>query len=50
MRLNDAEDLFEYASNPDLCRYVSWEQHKSIEDLIYTNTDLLLWLCSGNRR
>ena len=34
MRLEDAEDLFEYTSDPEVAKYVTWEPHKSIEDSI----------------
>ena len=34
MRLEDAEDLFEYASDPEVAKYVIWEPHKSVEDSI----------------
>lgn len=32
MTLDDANDLFEYASDPQLARLYRWEHHKSIED------------------
>jgi ribosomal-protein-alanine N-acetyltransferase len=32
MTLDDAEDLFEYASDPKVAQYVLWDQHQSIED------------------
>jgi len=34
LRLEDAKDLFEYASDPEVAKYVTWEPHKSIEDSI----------------
>jgi ribosomal-protein-alanine N-acetyltransferase len=34
LRLEDAKDLFEYASDPEITKYVTWEPHKSIEDSI----------------
>ena len=34
LTLDDAEDVFEYASEPDVAFYVTWEHHKSIEDSI----------------
>jgi len=34
LRLEDAEDIFEYASDPEITKYVTWEPHKSIEDSI----------------
>jgi len=34
LRLEDAKDLFEYASDPKVSKYVTWETHKSIEDSI----------------
>jgi len=32
MTLDDASDLFEYARDPEITRYVSWQPHKTIED------------------
>lgn len=32
LTLEDAEDLFEYASDPDVSRYNIWSVHKSLED------------------
>jgi [ribosomal protein S5]-alanine N-acetyltransferase len=32
MRLDDAEAMFAYASDPEVTRYVLWEPHRSIED------------------
>ncbi len=32
LRLEDAGDLFEYASDPAVSRYTTWEAHKAIED------------------
>jgi [ribosomal protein S5]-alanine N-acetyltransferase len=32
MTLDDAEAIFEYASDPEVSRYVIWETHRSIED------------------
>lgn len=32
MRTEDAEDLFEYASDPDVARYTTWTPHGSVED------------------
>lgn len=29
---DDAQDMFEYSSEPDLTRFVPWETHKSIND------------------
>ncbi len=34
LRLEDAQDVFDYASNPEVARYVSFEQHKSVDDAI----------------
>jgi len=34
LRLEDAKDVFEYASDPEVSKYVTWEPHKSIEDSI----------------
>lgn len=30
--MDDAVDLFAYASDPEVARYVLWEQHRSVED------------------
>lgn len=30
--IDDASDMFEYSSEPDVSRYVPWETHRSIED------------------
>lgn len=32
VRLGDAEDVFAYASDPGITRYLSWEAHRSVED------------------
>jgi ribosomal-protein-alanine N-acetyltransferase len=32
MRLDDAEAMFAYASDPEVTRYVLWDTHRSIED------------------
>ncbi|MCK4449432.1 MAG: GNAT family N-acetyltransferase [Anaerolineae bacterium] len=32
MILSDAEDLFEYASDPEVAKYTTWQAHESIED------------------
>lgn len=32
LSLDDVEDIFEYASDPEVSRYNSWSVHKSIED------------------
>lgn len=32
MRLDDAEDMFAYASDPLVTRYVLWETHRTLED------------------
>ncbi|MCS7202783.1 MAG: GNAT family N-acetyltransferase [Dictyoglomus sp.] len=32
--LSDAEDLFEYAKDKEITKYLSWEPHKSIEDSV----------------
>src|SRR6266487_1640266 len=33
-RLDDAQDVFDYASDPEVPKYVGWEQHKTIDDAI----------------
>lgn len=30
--IEDAQDMFEYSSVPDVSRYIPWETHKSIDD------------------
>lgn len=32
MTLEDAEDMFEYASDPDVAKYTTWDAHQSIKD------------------
>jgi [ribosomal protein S5]-alanine N-acetyltransferase len=32
MRLDDAEAMFAYASDPEVTRYVPWDTHRSMED------------------
>ena len=32
VRMGDAKDIFSYASDPEVARYVMWEPHKSIAD------------------
>lgn len=32
MRKDDAHDLFEYASDPDVSRYTLWDAHRSLQD------------------
>lgn len=32
LRMADAEDLFAYASDPEVARHVVWDTHRSIED------------------
>ncbi len=32
MSLNDAEDMFVYASDPNVARYVTWPAHQSVDD------------------
>jgi ribosomal-protein-alanine N-acetyltransferase len=32
LRLDDAEAMFAYASDPEVTRYVLWDTHRSIED------------------
>jgi len=31
-RVDDAEDVFEYSSDPEITRYLVWNSHQSIED------------------
>ena len=32
VRMEDAKDIFRYASDPEVARYVMWEPHRSISD------------------
>ena len=32
MRMEDADDMFAYASDPEVARYTTWEEHHSVED------------------
>ena len=32
--LSDAQDVYDYAKNPEVPKYATWEAHKSIEDAI----------------
>jgi len=32
LSVNDAFDMYEYARNPEICKYVTWEAHDSVED------------------
>src|SRR5947209_7876080 len=32
--ITDKEDIFEYASDPNVTKYMIWEAHKSIQDTI----------------
>ncbi|MFN7730660.1 MAG: GNAT family N-acetyltransferase [Pirellula sp.] len=32
VELNDAESIFSYAKNPNVCKYTLWETHQSVED------------------
>ncbi|MCD6361942.1 MAG: GNAT family N-acetyltransferase [Armatimonadetes bacterium] len=32
LTLDDAEDIFAYASDPEVVRYLPWEHHRSLED------------------
>lgn len=34
LTLEDAEDVFDYASNPKVSKYVTWETHRTINDSI----------------
>jgi ribosomal-protein-alanine N-acetyltransferase len=41
LSLDDAADMFEYSSDPEVTQYVSWEAHQSIEDaVIFLNTSV----------
>lgn len=52
IKLSDTQDLFEYASDPEVARCVTWDYHKSIEDSInylrsviqkYRNKEISEW-------
>lgn len=30
----DAKDMFEYASDPEVCKYVTWDAHKNLEETL----------------
>lgn len=32
MTMDDAEDMFAYAANPEVTRYTAWETHRTIDD------------------
>ncbi len=32
--LKDAQDIFDYAKDPEVSKYLSWEPHKSFEDSV----------------
>src|SRR5438046_1475210 len=32
--LADAQDVFDFASNPEVTKYTSWEHHKTIDDAL----------------
>lgn len=32
--LEDAKDIFEYASEPEVTKYLTWKVHKNIEETI----------------
>ncbi|MBT9146045.1 MAG: putative ribosomal N-acetyltransferase YdaF [candidate division WS2 bacterium] len=34
MTLYDAQDMYEYASDPEVAKYVTWDYHRSIDDSI----------------
>ncbi len=39
----DLKDVFEYASDPDVTKYLTWEPHKTIQD----SQDFLSWIKSS---
>jgi len=43
LRLEDASDVFEYASDPEVTRYTLWDTHESLRD----TEDFIEWL-AGN--
>lgn len=32
LSVNDAFDMYEYARDPEICKYVTWNAHESVED------------------
>ena len=32
LSINDDNDMFQYTSNPDVSKYTTWHEHKSLED------------------
>lgn len=61
LRLEDAKDLFEYASDKEVTKYVTWEPHKSIEDSVnlikftherYEKREGIIWgiVCKENKK
>jgi [ribosomal protein S5]-alanine N-acetyltransferase len=46
MRLDDADDMFAYASDPEVTRYVLWDTHRSVED----STNFLRFATEGYER
>lgn len=38
LSVNDAFDMYEYARDPEICKYVTWNAHESVEDsMAYLN-------------
>ena len=61
LRLEDAKDVFEYASDSEITKYVTWEPHRSIEDSInlikftherYEKREGIIWgiVCKENKK
>lgn len=49
--LDDAQDLLECASDPEVPKYTSWEQHKTIDDAIQTiNQIMSIYDDTGTKR
>lgn len=46
MRLEDAEEMFAYASDPKVTRYLLWETHRTVED----SEDFLRFAVEGYER
>lgn len=46
IELNDAESIFSYAKNPNVCKYTLWETHQSIEDSLNYIKDYIFYYYS----
>ena len=46
-RMKDAKDIFRYASDPEVARYVLWEPHRSVSETVSFVRDLRARLRAG---